>query len=72
MGVPEDVRARWYFPIIMPLDASGQGPASVENGEARKITWEVWDQVCDTFGSFDCMSDAIQKAEDLNREHYSA
>jgi hypothetical protein len=69
-AVPSAVRDRLYFPIIMPLDKRGMGPASESKGQIRKITWEVWDQFCETFGSFDCLPDAIQEAERLNREYY--
>lgn len=71
MAVPENVRERMYYPIVMPLDADGNGPASEESGEIRKLTWEVWDQYCDTFGSFTCLADAIQEAERLNKQHYA-
>lgn len=71
-GVPADARLRMYYPIVMPLNSDGIGPASEKLGEIRKLTWEVWDQFCDTFGSFDCLTDAIMEAERLNREHYSA
>ena len=71
-GVPADARLRMYYPIVMPLNSDGIGPASEKLGEIRKLTWEVWDQFCDTFGSFDCLADAIMEAERLNREHYSA
>lgn len=57
---------RWFFPIVMPLDANGQGPASEEKGEIRKLTWEVWDQTCTSYGSFEFLKDAILKAEELN------
>lgn len=58
---------RWfYYPIVMPLSADGNGPASVEKGEARKLTWEVWDQEFTTHGSFEILSDAIDKAMELN------
>lgn len=66
--LPKGVRNRWFYVIVMPLTADGNGPASEENGEIRKLTWEVWNQFCDVFGSFDCLPDAIDKAEELNAE----
>jgi hypothetical protein len=71
-NVPVNARERMYYPIIMPLNADGYGPASEERGEIRKITWQVWDQFCDTFGDFDCLPDAIMEAERLNRTFYAS
>jgi len=65
--LPRGVRNRWYYVIVMPLDEDGNGPASDQ--ECHKITWEVWDQVCETYGSFDYLPDAIDHAEKLNEEH---
>lgn len=59
-------RERFYFVIVMPLDADGRGPASEERGEVRQITWEVWDQECTVHGSFQYLADAIDKCEELN------
>lgn len=56
---PVDVRTWPYFPIIMPLK-DGYGPADAE--DCDKITWEVWDPLCDSYGSFACLSDAINTA----------
>jgi len=66
--LPRGSRNRWYFVIVMPLDKNGYGPSS--DKACHKITWEVWDQVCDTFGSYDYLSDAIDRAEELNEEYY--
>lgn len=67
-GVPENPRQRMYFPIIMPVDAQGHGPASVE--DAVKITFEVWDHYLTSYGSYEYLLDAIEKAEELNREYH--
>lgn len=61
----DDCRSWPYFPIVMPL-LDGNGPATDE--ECNKITWEVWDQLCNTYGSFDYLPDAINKAIQMNRE----
>lgn len=63
--LPRGCRNRWYFPIVMPLK-NGIGPASEK--DCDEITWEVWDQVCDTYGSFKYLGDAIDKAEELNEQ----
>lgn len=63
-------RNRWYFVITMPIGVkSGHGPVDSTRRRA-KLTWEVWNQVCETFGSFDYLPDAIDHAEKLNEEHY--
>ena len=59
-------RNRFYFVIVMPLDEDGRGPASEENGEIRKLTWEVWGQDTTSHGSFKYLPDAIDRAEELN------
>jgi hypothetical protein len=69
MGLPDDVRLWAYYPIIMPLDADGRGPASESSGEVRKIVWEVWSQdLTETYGPFDCLPDAINEAIRLTQE----
>lgn len=57
---------RMFFPIVMPVNEHGQGPASEEKGEIRKLTWEVWDQHCSSYGSYDTLGEAVLKAEELN------
>ncbi len=66
IDLPTDVKQWFYFPIEMPLAPSGMGPATIE--EATSITYEVWDQYCDTHGSFEFLSDAINHAIKLNLE----
>jgi len=62
-------RNRWYYVIVIPISIEhNDGPADTERMPTR-LTWEVWDQVCDTYGSFDYLSDAIDHAEKLNEEH---
>lgn len=58
---------RFFFPLVMPLDVDGRGPASIENGEARKLTWEVWDHVLNSYGSYDYLWQAIAEAEKMNQ-----
>lgn len=56
-----------YYPIVMPLDSDGNGPASEDAGEVRKITWEVWSQcLTKTHGPFDNLPDAINVAMRLS------
>jgi hypothetical protein len=55
----------WHFPIEMPLDANGDGPATV-GVDAVKITYEVWDRLLVTHGSFDNLPDAIDAAMLMN------
>ena len=57
--------ADFYYPIEMPLNADGQGPATVGK-DAASMTYEVWDQFCDSHGRFDRLSDAIRRARQLN------
>jgi hypothetical protein len=57
---------KWtYYPIEMPLSASGAGPATV-GVDATKITYEVWDRLLQSHGSFDNLPDAINEAIRLN------
>ena len=65
--VPKNSREWLYFPIVMPLTADGNGPARVGK-DAAKLTWEVWDIFCETYGSFDYLLDAIDLAIRLNQE----
>ncbi|WP_313231894.1 hypothetical protein [Sphingobium yanoikuyae] len=57
--------ADFYYPIEMPLNADGHGPATVGE-DATTMTFEVWDQFCDSHGRFARLSDAIQRARQLN------
>ena len=57
--------ADFYYPIEMPLNADGHGPATVGE-DVTTMTFEVWDQFCDSHGRFARLSDAIQRARQLN------
>lgn len=61
----------WYFPIEMPINADGHGPATV-GVDAVKIVYEVWDIALNTHGSFDFLPDAINFAMQLNVERAAA
>ena len=65
--LPADSREWFYFPIIMPLDKNGRGPAAIE--ETAEITWQVWDQYCDCHGSHGALMDAINQAIALSVKH---
>lgn len=58
-------RKWFYYPIVMPLNKDGYGPATIGK-DAVKIVFEVWDQACTSYGSFDFLPDAIDKAIELN------
>ncbi|WP_394436728.1 hypothetical protein ACGGKE_07790 [Sphingobium naphthae] len=55
----------FYYVIDMPLNAEGLGPATIGK-DAVKMTYQVWDQYCDTHGEFDLLSNAIRHAQQLN------
>ena len=60
-----DVRQWFYYPIMMPLTADGEGPATI-GLDAKTITFEVWDQLLTAHASFDNLPDAINEAMRLN------
>jgi len=62
----EPAPSGYYYPIPMPLDADGKGPASFEEGEVRKLVFEVWDQDFRSHGTFDNLPEAIAHANRLN------
>lgn len=63
-----DIRTDWYYyPIIIPLDADGLGPATIGK-DAVKISFEVWDQHCTSHAFFNNLPDAINEAIRLNKE----
>jgi hypothetical protein len=64
-GMMSDVRKWFYYPIEMPITSDGQGPATV-GVDAAAITYEVWDRLFNTHGSFDNLPDAINEAMRLN------
>ena len=62
---PLDARTWPYYPIEMPLNTEGQGPASI--AEAHSITYEVWDHFCNSYGSHKYLPDAINQALQLTQ-----
>lgn len=61
---PLNVRTWPYFPVVMPLKA-GKGP--VKDANCDEITWEIWDQFCDSVASYKYLPDAINHALRLNK-----
>lgn len=61
---PLPTREQYFYPIIMPLDKDGNGPAAYSDIE--EIKYEVWDQTCTEHGRFEYMADAIDHANDMN------
>jgi len=57
---------RMFYVIMMPLDVGGRGPASIADGDAREITWEVWDQNCTSHGTYNTLEGAMLRAEECN------
>lgn len=70
--VPADVRQRFYFVIVMPLNHNGQGPITKGLMNVNRITWEVWTQELSSVASFEYLPDAIQECERLNEEYYNS
>ena len=60
-----DVRNWWHYPIQMPVNESGEGPATVGK-DAVLVKYEVWDRLYNTHAIFDNLPDAINKAMELN------
>ena len=61
------MREWYFFPIVMPLNAEGQGPA--RDGEiVSTITWEVWNQDLESLSSHEFLADAVDEAIRLNEE----
>lgn len=54
-----------FFHVEMPLDACGRGPET-DPSKIVVVTWEVWDQLYQSFGSFDTAADAQKYADELN------
>lgn len=65
MICPKNVRQWFFFPIEMPINARGEGPATV-GVDAVHISYEVWDQLLNTHSQHDNLSDAINEAMRLN------
>lgn len=62
---PMDIRTWPYYPVVMPLK-EGKGPVS--EAECDQITFEVWDLLYNSHGSFGYLPDAINEAMRLTRE----
>ena len=60
----DDCRTWFYFPVPMPVNSCGHGPASIE--EATSMTYEVWDMWYNAYASFEYLPDAINMAMKLN------
>jgi hypothetical protein len=62
-----DARTWFYYPIQMPLDKEGRGPAFPPDIET--IEYQVWDRYLDCHGTHKYLPDAINQAVKLNLEH---
>lgn len=71
MQLSTNCRDWWYYPIEMPIDIHGCGPATVGQ-DAVRISYEVWDAELRTHGSFDNLPDAINEAMRMNMERINA
>lgn len=60
-AIPINCREWNYYPIQMPLNNQGQGPATIGD-DASSITYEVWDRLLITCASFDNLPDAINES----------
>lgn len=65
--LPDNIRIWSHFPIQMPLNADGEGPAAVGD-DAVDIAYEVWDQVLTSHNTFGNLADAINCAMRLTKE----
>lgn len=65
MILSQNCREWPFFPIEMPVNVKGDGPATV-GVDAVKMTYEVWDWSFNTHGSFDFLPDAINLAIELS------
>lgn len=66
LTVPSDATLWHYYPIPMPLDAKGKGPATI-GVDAVTMTYEVWDQRFENHGSFTSLHEAVSEAVRLNQ-----
>lgn len=65
VGLPADVRQWPFYPIQMPFNADGKGPATI-GVDAADIAYEVWDIEFNTHASFNNLPDAINEAMRLS------
>lgn len=70
ISVDPNVRNWYYFPIEMPVDKDGCGPATL-GVDAVRVTYEVWNALYETVARFDYLPDAINEAMRLNEIHRS-
>jgi hypothetical protein len=61
----EDVSTWYYYPILMPVDAEGRGPADYK--DTVDMTYEVWDTLFVSYGNFESLTEAISEAIYLNK-----
>ena len=66
--VDPNMRLWMYYPIMMPVTADGDGPATVGDDAAR-ITFEVWDRSCTSYSSHEFLADALNEAIRRNVAH---
>lgn len=60
--VPKDCRQWQHYVTPMPVNAEGNGPATIGE-DAVKIEYEVWEaDLCTTIGSYEFLPDAINRA----------
>jgi hypothetical protein len=62
---PLNVRTWPYYAIPLPL-LRGEGPVSEQ--DCDEITYAVWDQFCNSHGSYKYLPDAINEALRLTKE----
>ena len=56
----------YYFVVYMPLTKDGQGPATAE--ETAQETWEVWNHIHQSIGSYTTLKAAEYAANVLNTD----
>lgn len=61
-----DIRKWFYYPIVIPVTCNGDGPAVVGE-DAEHLTFDVWDQLCCSHGTYDNLLDAVNEAMRLER-----
>jgi hypothetical protein len=60
IAIPAKTRHWPFYPIVMPLDVDNMGPCKMS--EVTELTWEVWDDMHISHGSFKNLYDAIDHA----------
>jgi len=64
--LPTNMHDWSHFAIEMPINKHNQGPASV-GVDAVLVKYEVWDQLCHSYGTFDTLGAAVNEAMKLTR-----